>query len=206
MEREREAASETLDFERAAGIHKRIEKVAAALKPLPELARPVSELNAVILQRAVEEKTVIAFPVRGGSLREPLFVRLGEIASEPRSMEEILREQLAPETIVRLTKERKRGSTPESGAADVATIRAEDPRAAEVKAPESAEVKMETLDGFRAKYGLHSAPPELPEHLALLARWGYSKPREGEIFFREADWAYRRILRACARLLGARLQ
>jgi hypothetical protein len=40
------------------------------------------------------------------------------------------------------------------------------------------------------------------EHLAILARWFYSKPRDGEIFFREGDWPYRRILRACGRLLA----
>jgi excinuclease ABC subunit C len=43
---------------------------------------------------------------------------------------------------------------------------------------------------------------ELGEHLRLLARWFYSNPREGEIFFREKDWPYRRILRACSRLLA----
>jgi hypothetical protein len=37
--------------------------------------------------------------------------------------------------------------------------------------------------------------------LWLLARWYYSNPREGEIFFREKDWPYRKILRACSRLL-----
>ncbi|HEX3119163.1 MAG TPA: hypothetical protein VHP80_08715, partial [Candidatus Acidoferrum sp.] len=42
---------------------------------------------------------------------------------------------------------------------------------------------------------------ELGEHLWLLARWYYSNPREGEIFFHEKDWPYRRILRACSRLL-----
>ena len=44
---------------------------------------------------------------------------------------------------------------------------------------------------------------ELAEHLALLARWFYSKPREGEIFFpQRGDWPYRRIIRACSRLLA----
>jgi hypothetical protein len=52
------------------------------------------------------------------------------------------------------------------------------------------------------RYGLREAPPELPEHLLLVARWFYSKPREGEILFRDGDWPYRRILRACARLLA----
>jgi len=46
---------------------------------------------------------------------------------------------------------------------------------------------------------------ELEDHLALLARWFYGGPREGEIFFQEtrpAGWPYRRILRACRRLLA----
>jgi hypothetical protein len=46
---------------------------------------------------------------------------------------------------------------------------------------------------------------ELEDHLALLARWFYGSPREGEIFFQEtrpAGWPYRRILRACRRLLA----
>jgi hypothetical protein len=42
----------------------------------------------------------------------------------------------------------------------------------------------------------------LGEHLSLVARWFYSNPRDGEIFFREKDWPYRRILRGCARLLA----
>ena len=208
LEREREAASEALDFERAAGVHKRIEKVAAALRPLPELARPIRELNAVVLQRGTEEKTVIAFPIRAGIIGEPLFLRFGEISSEPRSVEMILREQLAPETIVRLTKEKKRTAAPSESVdagtmEDVSAIQAEDPKVPEAKADVEAEAKIDTPENFRARYGLREAPPEFPEHLALLARWFYSKPREGEIFFREADWPYRRILRACARLLGA---
>jgi hypothetical protein len=38
--------------------------------------------------------------------------------------------------------------------------------------------------------------------LWLVARWYYSNPREGEIFFRDKDWPYRRIMRGCSRLLA----
>ncbi len=57
LEHEREAASEALDFERAAAVHRRIEKAAEALRGLPELARRLEDLNAVVLQRAAEENT-----------------------------------------------------------------------------------------------------------------------------------------------------
>ena len=43
---------------------------------------------------------------------------------------------------------------------------------------------------------------DLSEHLWLLARWFYSNPREGEIFFHEKSWPYRRMMRGCARLLA----
>jgi excinuclease UvrABC nuclease subunit len=168
VEREREAASEALDFERAAALHKRLEKVSAALRGLPELARRVEEFDAVILQRAAEEKTVAVFPVREGILREPICVRFGELSGEPRSVEEILRAGL------------------DSGESAGTHIAAE---------PDSPEEQ-------KKRFGLHAAHPDLTDHLSLLTRWFYSNPREGEIFFREADWPYRRLLRACSRLLA----
>ena len=57
-------------------------------------------------------------------------------------------------------------------------------------------------EALRARYGLRRFLKEMQDHLSLLARWFYSKPREGEIFFRDTDWPYRRLLRACARILA----
>ena len=181
VEREREAASEALDFERAAGIHKRLEKIAAVLRGLPEVARSVTELDAVIIQCAAEERTIAVFPVLAGILRRPIFLRFGELSSEPRSVEAILRAGLQvprdePATTVGSDNTQ---STPEN----------------EEKPPRIPEEQGRS-------FGLLAAPAELTEHLWLLARWFYSNPREGEIFFREAAWPYRRILRGCARLLA----
>jgi len=146
FEHDRERASEELDFERAAALHKRIEKVDDVLRGRPDLARRIQDLDAVILQRTAEDQTVGVYAVRGGRLAEPYFLRFAEIATQPRSAEQIFREHL------------------ESGSA-----------------PNKA---------------------DLSEHLWLVARWYYSNPREGEIFFREKDWPYRKILRACSRLLA----
>jgi hypothetical protein len=79
-------------------------------------------------------------------LAEPFFLRFAEIASQPRSAEQIFRGYLESPIV--------------------------------------------------------AANRRLAEDLWLVARWYYSKPREGEIFFREKDWPYRRILRACSRLLA----
>src|SRR6202163_3413829 len=95
-EREREAASEALDFERAAAVHRRVEKAAEAQRGLPELARRLDDLNAVVLQRGVEENTIAVFLVRTGRIEEPRMLRFAELASEPRSVEQILREWLEP--------------------------------------------------------------------------------------------------------------
>ena len=182
FEREREAASEALDFERAAALHKRLEKVSDALRGLPELARRIEDLDAVILQRAVEEKTVAVFPLRGGVLGEPFFLDFAELSSQPRSVEAILRERLEPQFNTD-----KHGSTARKDF--------------ESSVPEPANHAVAPAD-YRARYGLRTAHPELAEHLSLVTRWFYSKPREGEILFREEEWPYRRILRACGRLLA----
>jgi excinuclease UvrABC nuclease subunit len=154
VEEEREKASEQLDFERAATLHKKIEKLDEVLRGQPELTRRVQDLNAVILQRAAEEQTIGVYAVRAGGLAEPFFLRFGEIASQPRSAEQIFREYLSDQQAGQATPLHP------------------------------------LVDG------------ELGEHLWLVARWYYSNPREGEIFFREKDWPYRRILRACSRLLA----
>jgi excinuclease ABC subunit C len=182
FEREREAASEALDFERAAALHKRLEKVSDALRGLPELARRIEDLDAVILQRAAQEKTIAVFPLRAGILGEPCFLNFAELSSQPRSVEAILRERLEPR-IRSDTSTPNRGAESETGAGE--SVNREEPAA-----------------DWRARYGLRAAPPELAEHLSLVTRWFYSKPREGEILFREDDWPYRRILRACGRLLA----
>ena len=157
LEQERESASEQLDFERAAALHKKIDKLDDALRGSPELPRRIQDLDAVILQRTAEDQTVGVYAIRGGWLAEPTFVRFAEIAGQPRSAEHIFREYLE-------------------------------------------------ASGLQSQGNVASAIAQkknaLSEHLWLVAGWYYSNPREGEIFFREKDWPYRRIMRGCSRLLA----
>jgi hypothetical protein len=209
-------ASETLDFERAAAVHRRVEKVSDALRGLPDLARPIEDLNAVILQRAAEKSTVAVFVVRSGRIDEPRMLRFAELASEPRSVERIFREWL--EAGGGSDNARDGDSTDANdhrsdGASDGGSeVVSNDARVPPVAATGSA------AHGYR----------ELEDQLSLLARWFYGKPRKGEIFFREgaartqasapqesllgpilsdtarrtSEWPYRRILRTCSRLLA----
>ena len=93
-EDEREKASEQLDFERAALLHKKVEKLDEVLRGQPELIRRVQDIDAVILQRAAEDQTIAVFGVHGGRFSEPYFLRFAEIASQPRSAEQLFRNYL----------------------------------------------------------------------------------------------------------------
>jgi excinuclease ABC subunit C len=163
-ETEREQASENLDYEQAAALHKKIEKLDEALRGRPELPRRIEQLDAIILQRAAEDQTIGVFVVRGGWLEKPFSLRFAEIASQPRSAEHIFRERLE----------------------------------ASKTTEQSNSVETTTSPAARPSKGRD----ELGEHLWLVSRWFYSNPREGEILFREKEWPYRRILRACSRLLA----
>jgi hypothetical protein len=163
LAQERESASTQLDFEHAAALHKRLEKVQELRRGLPELARPIDQLHAVILVRASAEDAIALFTVRGGEIADPFVLDFGELPGQARSAEQILRELLEPGPAQEDQANSKRAA---SGALKI---------------------------------------PVLEDHLALLGRWFYGNPREGEIFFQEprpTGWPYRRILRACRRLLA----
>jgi excinuclease UvrABC nuclease subunit len=146
LEIDRNRASEDLDFEKAALLHKKLDKLDDALRGQPELPRRLQDLNAVIFQRGAEDESIAVYEVRSGRIAQPFLLSFAAMAGEPRSAEQLLREQL----------ERQR----ESPTAD------------------------------------------LSEHLWLLARWFYSNPRRGEIFYKGDAWPYRRMMRACSRILS----
>jgi excinuclease ABC subunit C len=183
LQQEREAASESLDFERAAALHKKLEKVSDVMRSSPGLARRVDQLDAVILQRMAEENTVAFFAVHHGIIADPFLVRFDELSSQPRSVEAIIRGHLEASATVADAADSQAAASSE--ASDSQTVESATPGAPDLK----------------VQFGIRAVPEELPEHLSLLARWFYAKPREGEIFFRDPTWPYRRLLRACARTL-----
>jgi len=187
IETDREQASTDLDFERAALLHKRLEKLDDALRLRPELARRIEDLNAVILQRAAEEQSIAVFAIHAGRLAEPFFLRFAEIASQPRSAEHIFKSYLESDSFKRnVLGTLENVGTPMPSAP-----------------PSGATAPEKSLPAQESRSLSPSAlRDQLGEHLALLSRWYYSNPRQGEIFFREKDWPYRKILRACSRLLA----
>ena len=160
---------------RAAALHRRVEKVDAVRLAIPELVRRLDALNAVVLERAAQADTVAVFAVRAGRIADPFLLQFTALASQPRSVEEILRGVLEP----------------------VASP------------PQATAGKADPGRGPAELVGDGGTAAEREDHLArpILARWFYGRPREGEIFYsgtKPEGWPYRRILRACSRLLALR--
>jgi len=71
LSHQRDDASHNLDFEGAAALHARIEKLRPVLAQLPEIVRRIDRLAGVIVQRSPEENCVELFRVDGGCIAGP---------------------------------------------------------------------------------------------------------------------------------------
>jgi excinuclease ABC subunit C len=188
---QRETASESMDFEGAATLHKQWEKVRAAALLADELVRPIDQLRALILQEAApledepRPEAAAVFLFEHGHLCGP--ERLSTLGVRA------VREQTAvgsslfaqPLMLAPVPLE----SEPEAAAPTLLTP--EDRARAAIDA-----LAMHT----------ESAPDmaEFCDHLSLLRRWYYrpEKQRAGEVFLPNPDaaWPIRRILNGAARV------
>jgi excinuclease ABC subunit C len=71
LSHQRDDASGNLDYENAAALHARIEKLQPVLAQLPEVVRRIDRLGGVIVQRSVEDNCVALFRVDGGCIAGP---------------------------------------------------------------------------------------------------------------------------------------
>jgi excinuclease ABC subunit C len=69
---ERDGASAKMEFETAAAIHARLDKLTPVLQQLPEFAHRIDKLLAVIVQKSVQPDSVALFRVDEGALTGPL--------------------------------------------------------------------------------------------------------------------------------------
>lgn len=90
LEEVRTQASEQLEFEHAAKVHRKLEKVHEVLRMRPELVRNVRELHGVVVQRGAEAKSVVFFRVCAAELRGPATLCLDENVSSPVPLDEQL--------------------------------------------------------------------------------------------------------------------
>ena len=92
---ERDQASAALEFETAAALHTRVEKVLAVAR-VPEIVRRLDLLSGVIVQPSSEKDSVALFPFQQGLFAAAIkFPVLQQKDSKPQSMESRLEEALA---------------------------------------------------------------------------------------------------------------
>jgi excinuclease ABC subunit C len=186
----RDAASESMDFEGAATLHKQWEKVRAAALLADELVRPIDQLRALILQEAA--------PLEDESRPEAAAVFLFEHGHlcGPERLSTLGVRAVREQTAV--------GSSLFAQPLMLAPVPLE-PEA------EAAPTSLTPEDRARAAIdalAMHteSAPDmaEFCDYLSLLRRWYYrpEKQRDGEVFLPnpDASWPIRRILNGAARV------
>ena len=90
-----------LDFEGAAALHTRLEKVKAATSQLPEIVRRLDELNGVMIQPSAEADSVALFKIVAGRICDPVPLDVASkseaahMQAKPQSMEARITQALA---------------------------------------------------------------------------------------------------------------
>jgi hypothetical protein len=88
IEQQREAASAAMQFENAAAIHARMEKLAPVAHLLPEIARPIPQLNGAMVQTSSEPNSVALLRITRGMISAPTAFPIEQASSaKSQSME-----------------------------------------------------------------------------------------------------------------------
>lgn len=180
IEAEREAASAELEFERAAALHARVEKVRAPWTGIPEIVGRIERLRALIVQRSALDEHVALFEFRSGLLYGPVQFNVQGM--------------MHPNSAAGSTSLYAHPHLSEPVLLDAA-----EPKPA-------AKPKSQTLEGrvAEALAAIQERKPERgesPDHLALLKRWYYRKTHKGEIFISHSgELPLRRIVRGISRV------
>jgi excinuclease ABC subunit C len=96
MAAERDDASTKMEFETAAAIHARLDKLTPVLQQMPEFVRRIDQLHAVIVQKWGQPECVGLFRVDGGVIAGPLeFPISGAEHTKSQSMEARIQTALA---------------------------------------------------------------------------------------------------------------
>ena len=190
----RDAASEAMDFEGAAALHRQWEKAKAVATSADPLVRAAVEVRAVVVQAAASlsaedgdgKDQAAVFLLEAGRLVGP--ERLSTLGVRA------VREQTAVGSSL-FAQPLMLAPVPESGAAAEAGLQTPEERARTVVATLEARVREEG----------EAEAAERGDALALFKRWYYrpERSRAGEVLLPNADgsWPVRRMLNAAARVV-----
>lgn len=200
LEKERDAASAALDFEKAARLHQQIQKMKTVAQQAAPIVHPLAKLDAVILQPAVaqpifaadakpekmsnralrtEAVHVAIYLVRAGKIIGPGFYSVeGMRHPNERAGSTSL---FAHPTLLEPT---PLEAPPATQGAD-SRVQFANTKVARGQLEQRLQAVLQELDS--QVHGEKISPEHLSEHLSLLARWYYrpAHRRVGEIFFRE---------------------
>ena len=192
-EREREAASAALDFENAARLHQRVQKLKSVAQQAAPLVHPLAELDAVIVQPAVRQEMQSARRTEKMSNRAITteasevaiyLVRAGRIAGPGFYSVEGMRH---PNERAGSTSLFAHPTMLEPTPLEESSASAAAPAGATKLTRGILEQRLQNvLDELEREMRAAKIPvDQLAEHVGLLARWYYRPPtrRTGEIFF-----------------------
>ena len=217
---QREAASEAMDFETAAALHKHWEKVRAAALLADELVRPVADLRAVIVQESApredesRSEDAAIFLLEHGHLSGPeRLSTLGVRAvREQTAVGSSLFAQPLMLAAIPLDESPSNSVILSEGAGPYPAPQSKDPEGAGPTTTLTSTPATTPEDRARAVLTHLSAQTEtdpdiaeLCDALSLFSRWYYrpEKQRAGEVFLPNPDhsWPIRRILNGAARVV-----
>lgn len=90
----RASASENMEFERAAQIHKRMEQVKTAAAARDEVVAELGSLHGIAITRGPSSSEVRLWPMLEGHWQEPITIDVSAQQAQPRSMDADLKERL----------------------------------------------------------------------------------------------------------------
>lgn len=172
LEVQREEASANLDFESAAAIHARIEKLAPVLARLPEIVTRIDRLGGLVIEPSAQADCVTLFRIEAGRLNGPIPFRVQENPAEELNAKEV------SEKNGKDKRERKEHGKPLSMEARLLAALGDVP----------------PLDAGTVQ--------ETAEQLAYLKRWYFRTNKTGEAFFTDmnGELPLRRIVRGLSRV------
>jgi excinuclease ABC subunit C len=186
LQKERETASELLEFERAAELHTRLTKAETVSAEAPEAMRPLTELSAVLIQPAAERECVALFQLAKGALRGPALYSVAGMRhpNEAAGSTSLFAQPTAAPQAIPLD-------------APAVTLASRD------ELEQRLEAALASLAPPSGKRNAESAS-RLPDYLRLFVRWYYrpQAKRSGEIIFanEEGQVPPKAVLRAISRV------
>jgi excinuclease ABC subunit C len=200
IENQRNQASEALEFEKAANLHQRMQKVQAVIRLASAAVRPLSQLSGILVQPAADPQSgaasghVALFRLHSGFLSGPVLYSTAGM---------------------RLPNERSGSSSLFAHPVTVEAIPLQAPTGISQTVQPGKNLLDERLDETLAALDRLSpksrSSQTLSDHLALFTRWYYSPAarRTGEVIFADSDGhlprkaLLRAIAQAAARAAGA---